>query len=155
MLGSIGTGIDSRRAAVGNLLTNVNNAVISILLAPLWIPLLERSSVDLVHQIANTHTFLMLQNCLVFMPIVPLYARFPRFGSSPRARRRPSPPGSSPSCWPTPNRPSPPACRTPPRRPPRRRSLRLAGQTILFAHTPAMSRPSASTSRPSTTSSWP
>ncbi|MGB4047054.1 MAG: Na/Pi symporter [Kiritimatiellia bacterium] len=78
ILGSIGTGIDSRRAAVGNLLTNVNNAVISILLAPLWIPLLEGSSASLVRQTANTHTFLMLQNCLVFMPIVPLYARFLR-----------------------------------------------------------------------------
>ena len=56
MLGSIGTGIDSRRAAAGNLLTNVVNAVVSILLAPLWIPLFARTSPDLVRQIANTHT---------------------------------------------------------------------------------------------------
>ena len=74
MLGSIGTGIDSRRAAAGNLLTNLTNAIASILLAPLWIPLFARTSPDLVRQIANTHTLLMIQNCLIFMPIIPFYA---------------------------------------------------------------------------------
>jgi phosphate:Na+ symporter len=75
LLGSIGTSITPRRAAVGNLLTNIFNAVLSLLLAPLWIPLFARTSPDLVRQIANTHTLLMIQNCLVFMPIIPVYSR--------------------------------------------------------------------------------
>jgi phosphate:Na+ symporter len=135
LLGSIGTGIDSRRAAIGNLLTNVNNAVISILLAPLWIPLLERSSGDLVHQIANTHTFLMLQNCLVFMPIVPLYARFLR-RIVPARTPPPEPSRLQPELLVYPEQ-ALAACLHELQRVARicARSLRLAGQTILFAHT--------------------
>ncbi len=135
MLGSIGTGIDSRRAAVGNLLTNINNAVISLLLAPVWIPLLERSSGDLVHQIANAHTFLMLQNCLVFLPIIPFYARFLRF-AVPSRTPPPEPSHLRPELLAYPEQ-AIAACLAELRRVARiaAKSLRLAGETILFAHT--------------------
>ena len=135
ILGSIGTGIESRRAAIGNLLTNVNNAVISILLAPLWIPLLEGSSASLVRQTANTHTFLMLQNCLVFMPIVPLYARFLR-RIVPSRTPPPEPSFLRPELLATPEQ-ALAACLAELRRVARlaAQSFRLAGETILFSHT--------------------
>jgi len=135
LLGSIGTGIESRRAAIGNLLTNVNNAVLSILLAPLWIPLLEGSSASLVRQTANTHTFLMLQNCLVFLPIVPLYARFLR-RIVPSLTPPPEPSFLRPELLATPEQ-AIAACLAELRRVARlaAKSLRLAGETILFSHT--------------------
>ncbi len=136
MLGSIGTGIESRRAAIGNLLTNIHNAVLSLLLAPLWIPLLEKSSTDLVRQIANTHTFLMAQNCLVFLPIVPLYARFLR-RITPSKTPPPEPSRLHAHLLDYPEQ-ALVACLGELRRVARLalRSLRLAGQTILFAHSP-------------------
>ncbi len=135
LLGSIGTGIESRRAAVGNFLTNVNNAVLSILLAPLWIPLLEGSSASLVRQTANTHTFLMLQNCSglpahrpTLRPIPALHRSLPH----PAARTVFPPSGTS-------RHPEQAlaACLAELRRVARlaAKSLRLAGETILFSHT--------------------
>lgn len=136
LLGSIGTGIESRRSALGNMLTNINNAILSLLLAPLWIPLLESSSTDLVRQIANTHTLLMAQNCLVFLPIIPLYARFLRRITPSRT----PPPEPSHLQGPFLEYPEQAlvACLSELRRVARidAKSLRLVGQTILFAHTP-------------------
>ena len=135
LLGSIGTGIDSRRAAAGNLLTNVVNAGISIALAPLWVPLFARTSPDLVRQTANTHTLLMLQNCCVFLPIVPLYARLLR-KLVPSRLPPPEPSHLQPGLLEFPEQAIAASLRE------LRRvaqlclhSLRLAGQTILFAHT--------------------
>jgi phosphate:Na+ symporter len=135
LLGSIGPGIESPRAAGGNVLTNVNNAVLSILLAPLWIPLLEGSSASLVRQTANTHTFLMLQNCLVFLPIVPLYARFLRC-IVPSRTPPPEPSFLRPDLLATPEQ-ALAACLAELRRVARlaAKSLRLAGETILFSNT--------------------
>ena len=136
LLGSIGTGIDSRRAALGNLLTNLNNAVLSLLLAPLWIPFLESSSAGLVHQTANAHTFLMLQNCAVFLPIAPLYARFLR-GLLPSRIPPPEPSLLRPELLAYPEQ-ALAACLGELRRVTRlaARSHRLTGETILFAHSP-------------------
>ena len=135
LLGSIGTGIDSRRAAAGNLLTNVVNAGFSIALAPLWVPLFARTSPDLVRQTANTHTLLMLQNCCVFLPIVPLYARLLR-KLVPSRLPPPEPSHLQPGLLEFPEQAIAASLRE------LRRvaqlclhSLRLAGQTILFAHT--------------------
>ena len=134
LLGSIGTGIDSRRAATGNLLTNVVNAVISIALAPLWVPLFARTSPDLVRQTANTHTLLMIQNCCVFLPVVPLYARLLR-KLVPSRLPPPEPSHLQPALLEFPEQAIAASLRE------LRRvaqlclqSLRLAGQTILFAH---------------------
>ena len=135
LLGSIGAGIDSRRAAAGNLLTNVVNAGFSIALAPLWVPLFAHSSPDLVRQTANTHTLLMIQNCCVFLPIIPFYALVLRklFPS------RTPPPESSHLLPPLLEYPEQAlaACLAELQRVARMgaRSLRLAGQTLLFAHT--------------------
>ena len=135
LLGSIGAGIDSRRAAAGNLLTNVANAAVSLLLAPLWVPLFAHTSPDLVRQTANTHTLLMIQNCCVFLPVIPFYALVLRklFPS------RTPPPESSHLLPPLLEYPEQAlaACLAELQRVARigARSLRLVGQTLLFAHT--------------------
>ena len=134
LLGSIGTGIDSRRAAAGNLLTNVVNAGFSIALAPLWVPLFARTSPDLVRQTANTHTLLMIQNCCVFLPVVPLYARLLR-KLVPSRLPPPEPSHLQPGLLEFPEQ-AIAACFRELRRVAKLclHSLRLAGQTILFAH---------------------
>ena len=134
LLGSIGTGIDARRAAAGNLLTNVVNAGLSIALAPLWVPLFARTSPDLVRQTANTHTLLMLQNCAVFLPIVPAYAVLLR-KLFPSRLPPPEPSHLQPGLLEYPEQ-AIAACLRELRRVARlcRHSLRLAGETLLFAH---------------------
>ena len=134
LLGSIGTGIDARRAAAGNLLTNVVNAGLSIALAPLWVPLFARTSPDLVRQTANTHTLLMLQNCAVFLPIVPVYAVLLR-KLFPSRLPPPEPSHLQPGLLEFPER-AIAACLCELRRVAQlcRHSLRLAGETLLFAH---------------------
>ena len=134
LLGSIGTGIDSRRAAAGNLLTNVVNAAVSILLAPLWVPLFARTSSDLVRQTANTHTLLMIQNCLIFLPIIPLYAVLLR-KIVPSRLPPPEPSYLLPQLLDFPEQ-AIAACIRELHRVAKicLHSLRLAGQTILFAH---------------------
>ncbi len=134
LLGSIGTGIDARRAAAGNLLTNVVNAGLSIALAPLWVPLFAHTSPDLVRQTANAHTLLMLQNCAVFLPIVPLYAVLLR-KLLPSRLPPPEPSHLQPALLDYPEQ-AIAACLRELRRVARLalQSLRLAGQTILFAH---------------------
>lgn len=134
LLGSIGTGIDSRRAAVGNLLTNCVNAVVSILLAPLWVALFARTSPDLVRQTANTHTLLMLQNCAIFLPIVPVYAGLLR-RLVPSRLPPPEPSHLHPDLLEYPEQ-AIAGCLRELRRVAQlcRQSLRLAGETILFAH---------------------
>ena len=136
MLGAIGTGIDSRRAATGNLLTNTLNGIVSILLAPLWIPLFARTSPDLVRQIANTHTLLMIQNCLIFTPIVPAYAwLLQRIIPSRTPPPEPSHLQEAVLAYPE---QAIAACLRELHRVTQicLRNLRLAGETILFAHTP-------------------
>ena len=136
MLGSIGTGIDSRRAAFGNLLTNTINGLVSILLAPLWIPLFARTSPDLVRQIANTHTLLMIQNCLVFLPLIPSYAWLLQ-RVIPSLTPTPEPSHLQESALAFPEQ-AIAACLRELHRVTQicLRNLRLAGETILFAHTP-------------------
>ena len=134
LLGSIGTGIDSRRAAAGNLLTNGVNAVVSILLAPLWVPLFAGTSSDLVRQTANAHTLLMVQNCAIFLPIVPFYAVLLR-KLFPSRRPPPEPSHLQPGLLEFPEQ-AIVGCLRELRRVARlcRQSLRLAGETVLFAH---------------------
>ena len=155
LLGSIGTGIDSRRAALGNLLTNVNNAILSIFLAPLWIPLLQGTSADHVRQIANVHTFLMLQNCLVFLPLVGPYSKL-LAAIAPSKHPPPEPSRLQPELLDFPEQ-AIAACLAELWRISKiaAKSLRLAGQTILFAHSPADVQATASTNKPSTKSSRP
>ena len=134
MLGSIGTNIEARRAAAGNLLTNIINGMVSILLAPLWIPLFEHTSTDLVRQTANTHTLLMIQNCLIFTPVIPLYARLVQ-KIVPSRTPPPEPSHLLPELMEYPEQ-AICACIRELQRVARlcSKSLRLAGQTILFSH---------------------
>lgn len=135
LLGSIGTQIDARRAAAGNLGTNLCNAVISIALAPLWIPLFEKTSADLVRQAANTHTLLMIQNCLVFLPLARPYAHILR-RIIPSKTPPPAPSFLVPALLAYPEQ-ALSACIQELRRIAAtcERSLRLAGRALLFAQT--------------------
>jgi phosphate:Na+ symporter len=135
LLGSIGTHIDARRAAIGNLLTNTINAVVSIGLGPVWVPLFAGTSADLVRQTANTHTLLMVQNCLIFTPIIYAYAGMLR-RIVPSRTPPPEPSYLRPELLDYPEQ-AITACLGELRRVARicDKSLRLAGQTILFAYT--------------------
>ena len=136
LLGSIGAGVDARRAAAGNLLTNLVNACLAVALAPLWVPLFAASSPDLVHQTANAHTLLMVQNCLVFLPIVPFYAMALR-RLFPSRLPPPEPSHLQPSFLDYPEK-AIAACLRELRRVANLclDNLRLAGETLLFSHSP-------------------
>ncbi len=75
LIASIGTSSAARRVAVGNLVFNVVNVAIGMAGARLFIPLLERSASDLVHQTANSHTAIMLVGVLVVMPATGWFVR--------------------------------------------------------------------------------
>jgi phosphate:Na+ symporter len=68
LLAAIGALPDGRRAALANLFFNVFNATVGALAAPILIPLLEKSSPDLIHQTANTHTAIMAIAVLLVAP---------------------------------------------------------------------------------------
>lgn len=68
LLASIGALPDGRRAAWANLFFNLFNASLGAVAAPLLIPLLEKTSPDLIHQTANTHTAVMAIAVLIVLP---------------------------------------------------------------------------------------
>jgi len=91
LLAAVGATPDARRAALGNALFNVFNAGLGLAGAGILIPLLERTSDDVVHQTANTHTAIMALAVLVVLPLIkPSAALLRRVMPSPE----PEPPGS-------------------------------------------------------------
>ena len=76
LLGSIGTTIAARRAAIAHLLFNIISTLLAILAAPLFYRYIPLTSSDLIHQAANANTIKMLLSALLFMPCTVLYARF-------------------------------------------------------------------------------
>ena len=75
LLGSIGTTIDARRAAIAHLLFNIISTLLAILAAPLFYRYIPLTSSDLIHQAANANTIKMLLSALLFLPCTLLYAR--------------------------------------------------------------------------------
>ncbi len=74
LLASIGTSIEARRAAVGNLGFNVFNTLLALVAAPLFFRLIPLTADSLVHQTANLHTAVMAVAAVVLLPFTALYA---------------------------------------------------------------------------------
>jgi len=75
LLGSIGTNIEARRAAVAHLLFNVLGTILAIAAMRFYLWLIPLTSDDLMRQIANAHTHVQLFNALIFLPFTAHYAR--------------------------------------------------------------------------------
>ena len=75
LLGSIGTNIEARRAAVTHLLFNVLGALAAIAMMPFYLWLVPLTADDLVRQIANAHTLIQVTNALLVLPFVGPFAR--------------------------------------------------------------------------------
>jgi phosphate:Na+ symporter len=75
LLGSVGTTIDARRAAIVHLLFNLIGAVLAIGAAPLFYAYIPFTSDDLVRQAANADTLKMTLCALLMLPIAPLLAK--------------------------------------------------------------------------------
>ena len=65
LFGSLGTNIEARRSAVSHLAFNVLGSVVAALMFPLYAKALPLVGVELVRQIANTHTAVQLVNGLI------------------------------------------------------------------------------------------
>jgi phosphate:Na+ symporter len=75
LLGSIGTTIDARRAAVAHLLFNLIGSALGILAAPLFYRYIHYTSGDLVRQAANADTIKMVVVALMLLPLSPVLAK--------------------------------------------------------------------------------
>ncbi len=74
LLASIGTGIEARRAAIGNLVFNVFNTLLALAAAPLFLWVIPLTADSLVHQTANLHTAVMAVAAVLLLPFTGLYA---------------------------------------------------------------------------------
>lgn len=68
LLGSIGTNIEARRAALGHLVFNVVNVILAALAAPWLLKLIPLAGGDLIRQTANLHTAVMVLAAAVVLP---------------------------------------------------------------------------------------
>jgi phosphate:Na+ symporter len=75
LLVSIGTNLEARRAAFGNLLFQLFNVALALALAPLLLGVVGMVGGDLVRQTANLHTVVMAAAVLVLLPILPFYVK--------------------------------------------------------------------------------
>ncbi|MBN2163339.1 MAG: Na/Pi cotransporter family protein [Pontiellaceae bacterium] len=75
LLGSIGTGIEARRAAIVHLVFNLISTTAAILAAPLFIRYVPLTSDSLIRQAANADTIKMTISALLLLPLAPLLNR--------------------------------------------------------------------------------
>lgn len=75
LLGSIGTTIDARRAAIVHLVFNLISTTLAIAAAPLFFRYIHYTSGDLIRQAANADTIKMTVSALLMLPLTPLLAR--------------------------------------------------------------------------------
>ena len=75
LLGSIGTHIEARRAAVAHLFFNLFNVTMAIIASPLLLRLIPLTSRDLTHQTANLHTIVMVVASAMVLPFHRHFAR--------------------------------------------------------------------------------
>ncbi len=68
LLAALGGGIEARRCAVANLGFNLANVALGLIAAPAFLAAIEATSGDVVRQIANLHTALMLVAALLLLP---------------------------------------------------------------------------------------
>ncbi len=75
LLGSIGTTIDARRAAIVHLLFNLVSSTLGIIAAPLFFKYIHYTSGDLIRQAANADTIKMIVFAFLLLPLAPLLAK--------------------------------------------------------------------------------
>jgi len=78
LLGSIGTNVEARRTAVAHVLFNVFNVAVAIAARPLLLRYVPVTSSDLVRQVANLHTAVMLLSALPLLPLSRPYSKLVR-----------------------------------------------------------------------------
>lgn len=78
LLGSIGTNIEARRAAVSHLVFNIINSTLCGLIAPVFYWLIPLTSTHLDRQIANAHMFVMIFGAALFLPFTKPYVQLIR-----------------------------------------------------------------------------
>jgi phosphate:Na+ symporter len=72
LLGSIGTTIDARRAAIVHLIFNLVSTAAAIAAAPLFFKYIHHTSDSIIRQAANADTFKMTISALLMLPFAPL-----------------------------------------------------------------------------------
>jgi phosphate:Na+ symporter len=72
LLGSIGTTIDARRAALVHLVFNLISTTLALAAAPLFYKYAPHTSTDLIRQAANADTIKMTLTALLILPLDPL-----------------------------------------------------------------------------------
>lgn len=75
LIGSLGTSIDARRSAFSHLLFNLIAVALAVAFARYVMLAVRWSSGDLVHQVANLHTLVMLIGTAIVLPASPWFAR--------------------------------------------------------------------------------
>lgn len=75
LLGSIGTTVDARRAAILHLVFNLISTTLAIAAAPLFYTYAPHTSGDLIRQAANADTLKMTISALLLLPFAPLLGR--------------------------------------------------------------------------------
>lgn len=70
LLASIGTSLNARRAALIHFLFNTVGAVLFLPFITPFLKLVQATSSDLVHQIANAHTMFNIINTMIFLPFL-------------------------------------------------------------------------------------
>jgi len=76
MLASIGTNLSAKRAAVVHVVFKVLGTVVALILFPLYMFFVLRTSSNLMRQIANFHTIFNVVNGMLFIWFTPFFARF-------------------------------------------------------------------------------
>ncbi|QBG49045.1 Na/Pi cotransporter family protein [Verrucomicrobia bacterium S94] len=75
LLGSIGTTVDARRAAIAHLIFNLISTTLAIATAPLFYQYIPLTSDDLIRQAANAGTLKMTLSALLLLPLAPVIAK--------------------------------------------------------------------------------
>ncbi len=75
IIASIGANIASKRTAAAHLLYNIIGAVMFLLVLKPFTSVIERTSSDLVRQIANAHTIMKVIETIIFLPLIGFFAK--------------------------------------------------------------------------------
>jgi len=75
LLGSIGTTVDARRAAMVHLLFNLISTTLAIAASPLFYQYIGYTADDLIRQAANADTIKMTISALIMLPLVPMLGK--------------------------------------------------------------------------------
>ncbi|MDF7826224.1 Na/Pi cotransporter family protein [Pontiellaceae bacterium B12227] len=78
LIGSIGTTVDARRAAVTHLIFNLISTTLAIAASPLFYKYISATSGDLIRQAANADTIKMTVTALLMLPLAPMLGKLSR-----------------------------------------------------------------------------